>query len=336
MPDNNLPGDPGPVDDAGSIETAAEGIADLLEDPETDLPEGSEDATAGPDDQDDPDIDVSEDVEDEEDADDPDGSDPEIKGGRFAPDSAKVTLEDGSVITVAELKRNNLFQRDYTGKTQALSEERKQFDERKSAVDQQAQSLAQLAERLTAFGQRYLPTPPDPPTDPNDYVGWHNYRMQKDAFDEAISSFNGIVVEQNRLTQGQQFEQQDQDRQAWANEAARLVEQDQFFSDPKKVQAFFDDAVSMGDAWGGLTAEEIGGLRTHKAFLVLRDAVRYRKALAKSAGVQKQVQAKPVVQPGGRRADPKARQSAARQARSEQLRKSGTIDDAAASIADLL
>jgi hypothetical protein len=63
--------------------------------------------------------------------------------------------------------------------------------------------------------------------------------------------------------------------------------------------------------------------------------VRYRKALAKTGEVTKQVQAKPVVAIGGRRADPKARVSAQKQARSERLRSTGSIDDFAAAVMDL-
>jgi len=73
-------------------------------------------------------------------ADEPDESDEaEIKGGRFAPDTAKVTLDDGTVTTIAELKRGTLFQRDYTQKTQALSEDRKTFEAERQQVSQLAQ-----------------------------------------------------------------------------------------------------------------------------------------------------------------------------------------------------
>lgn len=340
---DNLPGvEPGPVDTSAPTEAQlVSDIADLLDDdPETDPVEGKEDqATAGAaDDGEDPEIDVSEDVEDEAEAEDPDGSqEPEIKGGRFAPDSAKVTLEDGTVITVADLKRNNLFQRDYTKKTTELAAEREQITTRKSEVDQQAQSLTQLAERLTAFSQKYLPPHPgEPPSNPTDYVAWHDYNLAERAYMQAVNEFNGIQQGTSQLTEEQQRQQDEQANQAWASEAAALVERDKFFADPKKVQAFFDEAVTLGgDAWG-LTREDIAGLRSAKAFQVLRDAVRYRKALAKAPQVEKQVQAKPVVAIGGRRADPKARVSAQKQARSERLRATGSFEDGIAAIEDLI
>ncbi len=229
MPIDNLPGvEPGPVDTSAPTEAQlVSDIADLLDDdPETEPVEGKEDqATAGTDDGDEPDIDVSEDVEDEAKADDPDGSqEPEIKGGRFAPDSAKVTLEDGSVITVADLKRNNLFQRDYTKKTTELAAEREQITTRKSEVDQQAQSLTQLAERLTEFSQKYLPQPPEqftgtPDTDP---LGYMRYMQQREQYEQAVNEFNGIQQGTSQLTAEQQRQQDEQANQAWAAEASAL------------------------------------------------------------------------------------------------------------------
>lgn len=165
MSDDNLPEASGPVDDElKTFDQSVEDISNLLgDDPATDPIAGDADpakADAG-DDGDEPEIDVSEDVEDSEGDENEDGSDePEIKGGRFAPDTAKVTLEDGTVITVADLKRNNLFQRDYTKKTTELAAEREQINSRATEVNQQAQSLAQLAERLQHFSHTYLPTPP--------------------------------------------------------------------------------------------------------------------------------------------------------------------------------
>lgn len=337
---DNLPGaEPGPVDDAPKSEAQlVEDIGNLLDDdPETDPADEKEDqATAATDDGDDPDIDVTEDVEDEAEADDPDGSQDEIKGGRFAPDSAKVTLPDGSVITVADLKRNNLFQRDYTKKTTELKAEREAFDARKSEVDQQAQSLTQLAERLTAFSQKYLPKPPgEPPADQTDYVGWHNYRLAKDAYDQAVAEFNGIQTGKSQLTEVQQRELAEEAKKANDAEAALLIGRDKFFADPAKVKAFVEEAVSIGGQAYGLTQGEIDALGSHKAFLILRDALRYRKAVDKASQVTKQVQTKPAVATGGRRADPGTKVSAQKQARSERLRRDGTLDAGVAALMDL-
>jgi hypothetical protein len=99
-------------------------LANLLEPPETDQPtEPKEGTAAAPETDDDDPLGLN--AEDEAaaaDADDPDGPEAEIKGGRFAPDSAKVKLDDGTTISIAELKRNNLYHAGFTQKTQQLSE----------------------------------------------------------------------------------------------------------------------------------------------------------------------------------------------------------------------
>jgi len=340
MSDNNLPAPTGPVDDAPK--TFDEGVSDissLLSDPETDLLNEDEDtANAAPvDEGDDPEIDVSEDVENEDEPEPQDGPQDEIKGGRFAPDSAKVTLDDGTVITVAELKRNNLFQRDYTKKTTEHSEAVKAFEAQKSQVDQQAQSLSQLAERIQAFAQNYLPQPPEPfqGTPQTDPIGYMTYMQQRAAYDDAMAQFHGLAEHTNALSQASAQEQAENQRKAQAAEAATLIERDKFFADPVKVRAFLTEAVESGGQWWGITRADIDGITSHRQMLILRDALRYRKALAKAPQVQQQVQAKPVMQSGGRRFDPKAKSSAERQARSERLRRDGTLENGVAALMDL-
>lgn len=342
MSNDNLPAEnAGPVDDA--TKTSAElvdDIADLLEDPSEDLPEDDKaQAKAGETDEgDEPEIEIDpEDVANEDDAADEDGSEAEIKGGRFAPDSAKVTLEDGTVITVAELKRNNLFQRDYTKKTTELSAEREQINARKSEVDQQAQSLAQLAERLTVFSQTYLPKPPEPfqGTPDTDPLGYMRYMQQREQYESAVAAFNGIADGRTQLTAAQQAEQDDRDKQALAAEVEMLRQSDKFFADPGKVNAFFAEAVEKGGKYWGLTREDVEGLRSHKAIRILREAMLYRRAVEKSGSTQKQVEAKPVMVKGGKRADPKARVSSEKTARSERLRRDGSFQSGVAALMDL-
>ena len=339
MSDNNLPGEPGPVDDSPSFDQSVEDIANLLpDDPETDPVDGDEEVAKAEaaDDGDDPEIDVSEDVEDEDAAEDADGSEAEIKGGRFAPDTAKVTLDDGTVTTIAELKRGSMFQRDYTKKTTELSDQRKQVEAKASEVDQQAQSLALLSERLTEFSKSYLPQPPGaPPDDPQDFVGWHNYRLAKDQYDQALQQFYAIDQERTTLTQKQQQDAEKQAQADFAAEMQKLEKTDAFFADNAKAKAFLEEVTTKGADWWGLDPADLQTLRTAKQWLILRDALRYRKALAKGPEVKQQVQAKPIAR-SGKRVDPKARVSSERQARSERLRRSGSIEDGIAAIADLI
>ena len=338
MSDNNLPGE-GTVDDAPTEASLISDIADLLDDdPPADPVKGDEDtAKAAPDDEgDEPDIDVTEDVE-QDDAEDEDGSEePEIKGGRFAPDTAKVTLDDGSVITVADLKRNNLFQRDYTKKTTELSERTKSVESKASEVDQHAQSLAQYSERLTEFAKAFLPQPPEPftGTPQSDPIGYMEHMELTRKYNDAVMKFQAIDQERSTLTQKQQQELATKAEADFASEMQQLEQKDRFFADTAKAKAFLEEVVTKGSEWWGITREDIPTLRTAKQWLILRDALRYRKALAKAPEVTKQVQAKPAARPG-KRADPRARVSAERNARSERLRRDGTFQAGVDSLMDL-
>lgn len=341
MSDNNLPApEAGTVDDAPlSIDAGVENLSAILSDPETDLqPDDEDNATAESEDGDDPEIDVSEDVEDEADAETEDGPQ-DYASGRFAADNAKVTLEDGTVITVADLKRNNLFQRDYTKKTQELSEARKAVDDERSQVGQQAQSLMQLAEKLNAFGQRYLPQPPEPftGTPDTDPIGYMRHMKAREEYDAALQAFNAFDQERAQLEAYRAQQMQIQTQQMLQAEFATLREKDKLFADPAKARAFLEEAVDKGSEWWGLTAEDLGSLQNHKAYLILRDAMRYRKALAKAPEAQKAVETKPrMPQTTGRRMDPRARSNSDYQQKSERLRKSGSIDDAAQALLSLI
>lgn len=341
MSDNNLPApEAGTVDDAPlSIDAGVENLSAILSDPETDLQPDDEDiATAESEDgEEDPEIDLSEDVEDEADAEAEDGPQ-DYSSGRFAADNAKVTLEDGTVITVADLKRNNLFQRDYTKKTQELSEARKAFDEERASVSQQAQSLMQLAEKLNAFGQRYLPQPPEPftGTPDTDPIGYMRHIKAREEYEAAVQAFNAFDVERSQLQAYQAQQSQVQTSEMLQAEFATLRAKDALFADPAKARTFLEEAVSKGSEWWGLTADDIGTLTSHKAYLILRDAMRYRKALAKAPEAQRQVEGKPKLPKANRRMDPRARSNSDYQQKAERLRKSGSIDDAASALLSLI
>lgn len=335
-PERDLP--QGTAQDAPvTFEDQVQGIADILEDPATDLQEteGHDAADDAPEAEADADIINAEDVEEEsaEPGNGPD--DPAYKAGRFAADDAKVRLDDGSTITIGELKRNNLYQRDYTGKTTALAEERKQFDARKSEVDQQAQSLEQALNYVTWYAQNAMPKEPTPPATQDDYVGWINYQRDKDAFDRHQQSLTWFQQQTQAMSQQKQREGDQQRRDRAAKEMDTLASKDALFRDPKKAKAWFSRAQELGAEYYGLTPNDLGAaILNHGYLLALRDAFRYRSQKAKAATVKDEVR-RPAIAPGGRRQDPSAQVNRQRQARSEQLRKSGTFENGVAALMDL-
>lgn len=313
-----------------------EDIANLLEDPDTDLQEdeghdAADDAKA---DEADDDIINAEDV-DGDTADEGNGPDePEFKGGRFAADDAKVRLDDGSTITIAELKRNNLYQRDYTGKTTALAEERKQFDARKSEVDQQAQSLEQALQYVTWYAENYLPKAPEPVDPRVDPHGFQLYQEARQKYDDEQRVRAYFQQQMQAMSQQKQQEAEKAKRDLASREMTILKSKDALFRDDAKGRAWFQRAQELAGEYYGFAPQEIAGaILDHRLVGVLRDALRYRAQKAKAATVKDEVR-RPVIAPAGRRQEPGAQATRQRQARSEQLRKTGTLEAGVAALMD--
>ena len=322
MPESDLP--QGTAEDSTlSFNDGVDAISNLIEDPETD-PQDTVEAKDTADSE-------TPDEADAEDAEDPDGSEP-LKGGRFAPDSAKVTLDDGSVITIAELKRNNLFQRDYTRKTTELKTERDAFAQQKSQLDQHAQSLAQQRDFILSAAQKFIPQPPSRELLQSDPL---QYMQAKADYEERMQVFNQLAYQQqanSRLTEEQQAEATNQLRQ---EESKRLLEAIPEFKDRNVYQNFWNDAVETMASKYGFSKTEIEETLDHRFYVAMRDLVKFHKALNKAPQVKQEVEKKPQMISGSRRMDPKAKTSREAQQRAENLRKSGSFDAGVAALMDL-
>lgn len=260
-----------------------------------------------------------------------DGSE-EPAGGRFVSGDAKFRLSDGTVISVADLARNNLFQRDYTRKTTELKQEESALHEAKSKVGEVAQALAQQRDFLLSAAQAFLPKAPDRSmmeTDPFGYV------QAKAAYDEQMQVISQLHYqkqsETGRMTEAQK-EQMAQKRQA---EASRLLEAVPEWKDQKVYSAFWNDAVETMAEYG-FTPEELQATDDHRMYLAMRDLARYRKARKQAPKVQQDLKNAPKLLTGGKRMDPKAKISREAQGRSEALRKTGSFEAAVAALEDFV
>lgn len=330
MSDDNLPEESGPVDDAATYDAQVEELSKLLPDPETDLHDETEDEAAA--DGKEPDAeDVGEEADETEDE-----PTEEIKGGRFAPDTAKVTLEDGSVITVAELKRNNLFQRDYTKKTTEHAEAVKAFEARQSEVDQYAQSLNQSRDYLAWYASTFLPKAPEmfqgsPETDPLGYMQWQQQRDQYAAHQQAFAKFQADKKAEDERKSGETHQQT---AARMAREKDALLNAVPALKDPTKGKAIVESWQRGAAEHFGITPQEFEAIGDHRMLLVLRDALAYRRLKAKAPEVQKEVTAKPALR-GGKRGAPHDADAKQKKVRSEQLRQTGSFDAGVKALMDL-
>lgn len=336
MSDSNLPGEGTANDGALSFNDGVDAITNLFQDPETDPEEKVEAKTETEDEADQSDEgaegEVDADAENvDPEADEADDESSPYEKGRFASRDAKVTLDDGTVTTVAELVRNNLYQRDYTRKTTEHSARVKAFEEQQAQTGQLAQSLAQQRDFLLQAAQMFLPAAPDKAMMDSDPFG---YMQAKAEYDERVQLLNQLAYQQNaeRSRQAEQggIEQQ-QRRQA---EAQRLFEAVPEFRDRKVYDQFWTEANEVMAEYG-FSPEELDETDDHRFYVAMRDLVKYRKALKQAPKVKQDIQAKPKLIAGGKRMDPKAKITRDAQARGEFLRKTGSMDAGIASLMDL-
>lgn len=348
MTESDLP-DPGTATetaDAGmTFAEGVSGIADLIEDPETDLlesdeAEGADETALEEDGLEEPETegeDTSEDVDEEAADEGADGSEePEIKGGRFAPDTAKVTLEDGTVITVAELKRNNLFQRDYTKKTMELATEREQVTKFKSEVDQYAQQLDQFREFGEWLTQQFGIQDPGPYRGaPNDPVAYYEHLQRKEQYEAIANGFQQFKASQQQLTEKQREQAQIEGKKRGEQELAALHEKMPALKDPEKNKAFWSRLEKGAEEHYGLSSDMVRSIGDHRMALILRDALEFKRLKSAAPKVQEQVRTKPKLVTGGKRPNPQATQNRDKQVRAERLRKTGDFNLGVEALMDL-
>lgn len=346
MADDNLSADAGPVTDDSAplnMSSAVAGLTDILKDDPTPDPvaenEDTEQAAA------DEGAEPEQEAEDVEaaTAEDEDGSEePEVKGGRFAPDTAKVTLDDGTVTTVGELRRNTLFQRDYTKKTtelkaerEAFQSERQTFEQERQKVSEYAQQLDQSREYLAWYAEQFVPKQPEafkgnPADDPMGYMQWQHANNQWLNHVQAYQAFQQQRQQGDQLKAG---ETQKQQQERLQRERDALVTSWPVLKDPVKGKQAWDGLVSSAQQHFGLTAEEVNSVADHRMIQILRDALEYRKVKAAAPNVKAQVR-KPAMQDAPRPAQ--QRPNADRAAQSERFNKSRSLDDAAALLRNLI
>ena len=253
-------------------------------------------------------------------------------------DDYEVTLDDGQKISLGELKRNNLFQRDYSKKTEELARMKEAEEAKIQALRSEAEAeIRQQRDFILTYAQRFVPQAPNPAMmDENspDYDPIGYLHAQK-RYEADVQQFNALVqqrqAEQNELIKKQAEQQQTQLQQ----EFAKLVEVMPKMKDKAARDAFRKEAEEIGGKTYGITPEEISQIGDHRYMRILHDALQYRKAVEKAAAVKKEVAAKPKLVQQQRMA-PQAIQERDREGRFKALRESGSLDAAAKAIEALL
>ena len=236
----------GTLEEAMSALTQMEDTQDAIEvEPDTtesDQPE----AEAETETEDDYDV-QEEEAEEEVDADE-DGDDQEedIEPLSYDP-SRKVTLEDGTEATLEELVNGNLRQADYTRKTEALAEERREIQEIRSAADARAEEITRTYDGLVEFLQGILPPEPSLELLGQDQQEYLRQQAIRKGFTDELCAVLSKQAEAVNMAQQENGAELERMRVA---ETKKLVEVMPMLSDPMNMDQFKDNvkktAIELG------------------------------------------------------------------------------------------
>lgn len=321
-----------------SFDDGVNALTDVLADPETDLQEedqGQKDEAeeADPEAEEATEEATEEASEEEADAEGEDG--PGYEQGKFAADTANVRLKDGTVISVQDLKRGYLAQASFTRGTQELAEERKALATQKTEVEQNARTLQEQRDFILQVAQQFIPQPPDrrmmDPSSPSyDPIA---YMTQKEDYEAKVGALTKMQQESQATQARMTDEQKRQQKELREREAKLLADAMPELKKPEVYSKFWAEAVDTMSEYG-FSAEEMAEAYDHRMYPIFRDLAAYRRARKNLPTVKKDMQSKPVLT-GKKRMDPKAKSSRETQARSEQLRKTGSFDAGVSALMDL-
>jgi len=256
-----------------------------------------------------------------------------------AEEDLKYTIKvDGEEFEVGidELKNGYQRQADYTRKSQALAEQRKETEQIQSERMQLEQERQMYANGLQMLQEQQAAKLKD-----FDSVDWealkaedpYQYMIKKDEYRDAQERVNNIVAEQQAVQQEQARQAQQARAHFVQQEYTRLINALPEWGDNKSTirKDIQEYASSVG-----FRPEEINQLADHRSILVIKKAMEYDKLTTKVAPKKKAVKKVPKVQKSGRgnsKEDVAAENAKEKRAR---LKKSGKQDDAASLFYDML
>ena len=256
-----------------------------------------------------------------------------------AEEDLKYTIKVGGEemeVDIDELKSGYQRQADYTRKSQALAEQRKETENIQSERLQLEQERQMYANGLQMLQEQQSAKLQD-----FDSVDWETlkqedpyaYMIKKDEYRDAQERVSNAAQQQALIQQEQHTAAQQVRGQFVQQEYARLVAalpewNDKDSTIKKDIQEY---ATSVG-----FRPEEINQLADHRSVLVIKKAMEFDKLTKKVAPKKKAVKKVPKVQKAGRGKSKEDTAAEALKAKRTRLRKSGKQQDAASLFYDML
>jgi len=239
-------------------------------------------------------------------------------------------------VGIDELKNGYQRQADYTRKSQALAEQRKETEQIQSERMQLEQERQMYANGLQMLQEQQAAKLND-----FDSVDWealkaedpYQYMIKKDEYRDAQERVSNVVAEQQAVHQEQARQAQQARAHFVQQEYTRLTEalpewNDKDSTIKKDIQEY---ATSVG-----FRPEEISQLADHRSVLIIKKAMEFDKLTKKVAPKKKAVKKVPKVQKSGRGNSKEDVATEVAKKKRARLRKSGKQDDAASLFYDML
>lgn len=263
---------------------------------EQEEPREDDEEASTPDDDDASEPDSDEEAQEQSDADqaegqsDEDDDEDKPSKGRI-PEGFEVELAPGQKVSIKELREGYLRQKDYTQKSQEAAEIRRHALETRQQSDQVRTEYASKLDLINrALFSVYEERPPE---------YWEQlrqkdvsrYMLEKEGEREQREKMNAIVGEHQAEIQRFQAEAQRRHSERLAESRKVLAKEVPAWSNPSKLQQGTQRLRAKAVEHYGFPEEDLNGIVDHRVVLVLRDAIRYREALAKGASPAKSASA---------------------------------------------
>ncbi len=265
----------------------------------------------------------------------PKAEDEHAEARRQAAEDAKTIKIDGKDVPIAEIRQGYLRQQDYTRKTQEIAQTRQRLEAQVQRVQAGEAELGKVLDLAVQVVQRAMPQKPDVAMIQTDPIA---YMQQQAAYEAAMTEIGQIQRAQSQVGQRTQQESaerqrqsQEQFQQALATETEAMRTKLPELFEPKGREQFMRDAAEYGDRVG-LKESDILGIQDHRALLVLKDAIAYRKLLAAKPAAVERAKTAPPIPPTARPVQGNRSQVA--RGAIERLRREGTIEAGVAALPD--
>lgn len=199
-------------------------------------------------------------------------------------------------------------------------------NQERQQVAQERQQLQTMMQQLQQEGIPSIPQYPSEELRASDPLG---YLEAEAEYRRAVDKRSAWEQQAQAMAQQQEQQQRQQAAQRLEQEAARLAEWMPEFGDPQKRDALMMDITTKAKRHYNLTDEMLSTVQTAEEVAILRDALRYREAVARKDQAKAKVADKPpVAKPSAKKSAQTDKQRQRKQAKAT-MQKNGGIDDVA-------